>query len=698
MNPGRAGVFRFSPLAKLPEARLDFLVAALIIAAFLLVASQHLGVAPLPDTDESMMLQMPYEMIYRGKLAFPMNRFLGGNIENAWHSRTPLLWVILSGFLKVFGWGLAQGRAFNLVTAALVLSLTYAIGRRLFDWRAGLAAIVLLFSDPTFLDRSRVLRNDYAGAAFALLAFYLYQVAERRRQGKFYLASGLAAGAGVMCHTNVLYILVAIGALMLLRRGMGVIRAKSTYQFAAGASLMMAYEIIYSLVDWQNFLLQNRQDEMHFNVLGGWGWWSNLRSEFERYANWYGGSLKIGAPLTLLHLFLWLSAAALVYLAVRAVLHARRGKLADDPRARLLIVTLVIVLFLAVVTQRKVVLYVIHLAPWFALAAGVMLRDGLELVGRLRRAAWPRANLAYAIAIVFVACALGFFGIHFAGQTRAYLRAVNDPERATFDEIARVLRAVVPEDVCPVSVKQGVLWLAFPEKDYCFAAIENRMRANVDIKGNEYALIASGRRNKKEGKLVRELTEDAKLIAQLRRTAWGTLSVYYTGTNPAYLSLAPARYLFFGNERGYVEQNEIEASREVWAASAEEVGRLTEAETKMGSATGESIQKGDAATGVVQLGAIDLKPYNIYQLVLETSDHRRRWEIVVADAETSAALFHGKLEADGGAQSFTDLFKTRSSGRIVVSLRRAEREPEASLAVSRISLREVGPVVRTPIN
>jgi hypothetical protein len=300
--------------------------------------------------------------------------------------------------------------------------------------------------------------------------------------------------------------------------------------------------------------------------------------------------------------------------------------------------------------------------------------------------------------ILAIACAVGFYGLSLVRQNRDFLRAVNDPQRASFDELAGVLRKVIPEDVCPVSVKQGVLWLAFPEKDYCFAAIENRMQVAVDIKGNEYALIASARRNKKEGKLVRELTEGAKLIAQLRRTPWGTLSVYYTGANPAYLSLAPAHYLFFGKERGYVSETEIEAAQEVWAASAEELSQSAGGENQIASSAGFTIQQSAFATGTTKLGAIHLRPATIYQLILETSKQRGGWEIIVTDEETSAVIHDGKLGTHDEAQHFEDLLKTRTSGHILVSLRHAGQEREASITVSRISLREVAPVFRAALN
>src|SRR6266849_6316668 len=162
----------------LMRAKLDFIGVALVVAGFLFVAVQRLGDVPLPDSDESMMLQISYEMLHHGKLAFPMKGFYGGNIENAWHSLTPVYFVTLSGFMKLFGWGLAQGRAFNLITAAFLLLMVYLAARKIFAWPVGLIAVLLLISDPLFLERSRLLRNDLIAAAFGLLAFYLYERAE----------------------------------------------------------------------------------------------------------------------------------------------------------------------------------------------------------------------------------------------------------------------------------------------------------------------------------------------------------------------------------------------------------------------------------------------------------------------------------------------------------------------------------------
>src|SRR5262249_54766315 len=110
----------------------DLVLVPALLTGFIAVASQRIGAFPIPDDgDESMIPQVPYEILNRGKFAWPMYRYLGGNIENAWHSFRPVYYMMLTGFFKIFGWGLTQGRVFNLLTAAALLFLVYLISRRL---------------------------------------------------------------------------------------------------------------------------------------------------------------------------------------------------------------------------------------------------------------------------------------------------------------------------------------------------------------------------------------------------------------------------------------------------------------------------------------------------------------------------------------------------------------------------------------
>src|SRR5262249_16550072 len=227
-------------------------------------------------------------------------------------------------------------------------------------------------------------RNDMLAASFGLLAFYLYERAEEKKRRSYYIASGVAAGAGVMCHTNLIYMLIVILALLLMRRGWRMIREREVYLFSAGALVVMAYELIYDVIDYRNFVLQNRKDTVHFQVLEPLGWWRNLISEPHRYVEWYEvRGVKFAPSPELLHFFMILSVVAFLYLAIRRARGESRRALAEDPRNRLLASAIVVILFFALVTQRKVTQYVVHLAPWLALMAAVMVSDAVAAIRRL---------------------------------------------------------------------------------------------------------------------------------------------------------------------------------------------------------------------------------------------------------------------------------------------------------------------------
>ncbi len=538
------------------KSNLDFALVAVVISGFVVVAAQRLGVVPVPEGDEAFTLQVPYEMLQRGKLALPMLRYLGGNIENVWHSFTPVYFLLLSGFFKLFGFGIAQGRAFNLMTAALTLLMVYLIGRKLFDWRAGLIAVVMLVGDQTFLERSRLLRNDYAAATFALLAYFLYEMAERRKSSRLLAASGLAAGAGVMCHTNVIYMVAAICLLILLKEGWRAFRSKNLYVFASGAFVVMAYEIVYDLIDYKNFQLQNRGDELHFRVLGYSGFWQNLLEEKSRYARWYTGGLMFpGLSQITLRVFQALAVVAIIYLVVQCARRIKRAGIMSDPKVRAFIVTLVVVLFHALIVSHKRIYYLAHLAPWFALCVGILARDGLDWISRLRRETMPHARLAHGVAVALIALTATGYGLQLASQYREYSIRVRNPDLASFEEFTTVIRSIVPDGLCPVAVKNPSVWLAFPETDRCFATIESRMKEALDIDGKEYALVtrlnALPERSRPDADSDEAGPRDYHLLGEMRETPYGNLLIYYTGNDPRYLTLAPKRYQFFGELRGH---------------------------------------------------------------------------------------------------------------------------------------------------
>lgn len=650
----------------------DFAIFALVVSGFVYVAAERLATVPLPDTDESMTLQIAYEMLNHGKLAFPMMSFYGGNIENAWHSLTPLAFVTLSGFLKVFGWGLLQGRAYTLITSVLLLLMLYLLGRRLFWWQTGLCAVVLVISDPIFLARSRLVRFDILSAAFALLAFYLYEKAQDNESKWYYVASGVAAGAGVMSHTNVLYIFLVIGSLMLLKDKWAIFRKGKLYLFSAGALTAMSYEIVFAIVDHRNFILQNRKDDVHFRVLEPLGWLRNFATEPTRYVRWFEArGARTTTETLLLHFFLLATIAAIIYLMAIAMFRIKDRRSLSEPRVRLLIATLIIALFFAVVIQRKVTHYVVHLAPWFALCVAVLLRDVTTGILRVRAQQWRWARPAYAASVAIAAMLAAAYGYGLLKQNRNYLANVRNPDQASFEDVKTALRSIVPDELCPASIASGYLWLAFPERDNCyFAYMEASLDEPLALEGKEYALIVKPKFEGRVLKLTGSGFEKFHLLGELRRTAYGTLMVYYTGSDPRFNTAAPRRYYFFGRQRGYVGDEQLERGREVWDANETgfEWKPVTAVQTSAPiDADEDSPEEGHRRDRWMEFCSVDLQPNSMYRVTAEFTD-QRGYDIAIIRGHTVSPV-ENISNSDEASHRIDGLFKTSANGRVVFAVR-----------------------------
>ena len=174
-----------------------------------------------------------------------------------------------------------------------------------------------------------------------------------------------------------------------------------------------------------------------------------------------------------------------------------------------------------------------------------MLRDAMDRIATLRTSSLPhRAGVA-----AVVLGAVGFASL-LVVQSRMYLAAVRKPNLASFAEFTAAIREIIPDGLCPVAVKNPSVWLAFPEKDRCFATIENRFRqeAYADIDGKEYALVT--RPNALPDRLF-DGGGGYHLLGEMKNTPYGNLLIYYSGSDPRYLEMKPKRYEFFGELGGY---------------------------------------------------------------------------------------------------------------------------------------------------
>lgn len=685
-RPGLSpGVYTPASALSLLRKHSGFVLFVLVLGGFVFLAAQRLGTVPVPDKgNEAFMLQVPYEILHRGKIAVPLWRYLGGNIENSWHSYRPVYFLMLSGFYKVFGLGLLQGRAFNLITAAVTLLLVYLIGRRMFDWRVGLVAVLMLVSDLLFFERSRMLRDDFAACMFALAAFYLYEMAEERKRGLLYFGSGLAVGAGLMCHLNVLYIVGAICLLMLMRTGLRVFSSKKLYYFGLGVFAVTAYEIVYDIIDYKNFRLQNRGDNAHFGFLNGSGLWRNLLDEPDRYLDWYANSgLFSSTPRTLTHVFQFLSAVAFIYLIVRVARWVRTRGAIIEPRVRILVTTALAMIFFAIMT-RKVDYYVVNLSVWLALCVGILSSDALNQVMRLRSQESGLSKVAYVVGMMCVAISVLAYGYLFAKQQRSYLREVRNPELASFEEFKETLRSLVPDGVCPVAVTAPVIAIAFPEADLCFASIEPRMMDLVDIEGKDYALLT---RHKNPEHWENQLSNIRYLLGELRDTPYGNFAVYYTGVDPRYLAIRAKSFQMFGRWRGHVSDQQIAEAREVWKADANELSKCA------GQAEPTNVSGGFAirSQSFVDLCALELAPNTAYQLSLDESSNSE-WEAVIINQDTGSWVKQIEIGSSTSRQHIEELFRTFGSGRVRIAIRPSKPPANDPVQVYGMAVREVGPL------
>src|SRR5262249_13536729 len=141
----------------------------------------------------------------------------------------------------------------------------------------------------------------------------------------------------------------------------------------------------------------------HFKVLDLWGWLNNLSHEPRRYVEWLNGrGVEFPTSLTLQHIFLLLTGVALIYLIIRAISSVKQSTATADNHLRLLITTLVVMFFFALITQRKVTQYIVHLSPWFGLCVGVMVADCIDMIRALKSSSLARGVLLYRSGLIFL--------------------------------------------------------------------------------------------------------------------------------------------------------------------------------------------------------------------------------------------------------------------------------------------------------
>jgi 4-amino-4-deoxy-L-arabinose transferase-like glycosyltransferase len=353
---------------------------------------------------------------------------------------------LLAATFRLLGVGLLQARLETVALGLLVLILTHALARRLFSARVGLVAVAFLLvvrlvgttryliTGIPFVDLARICRYDMAVPVFGLAALLLYVVAPRRPGAQ--VLAGLAAGLAGLSHLYGAFWIVALLVLALFdRRGVRAVGA-----MLLGVAIAWLPYLAYVLAHPVDWLGQMRGYAPRFDLLHVDWYRQNLLREPQRYGPGLGptGWGYLARP------GFW---ATLLLLPASAFALLRRGIVADDGAARIVVIpALVLFVAFSLLLQSKVVNYVLTLLPLAAIA----LAWG---VNRLFAGGRWRAVLSFALAAVIL-----------EGGTR--LALLQEVARATtpYEEFVRRVRQHVPDGMRILGLHK--YWLGFHDRDY----------------------------------------------------------------------------------------------------------------------------------------------------------------------------------------------------------------------------------------
>ena len=264
--------------------RLPQLVAAAIVALFLLANLRGLDVTPPVNQDEPWIAAPGVEFFTSGRFATRLFAGYYGS-ERHYYDFMPLMSLLEGASITAFGMSLVSVRAVSLILAAITLVLTYLVGRRfLSEWHGVLAMVILAawpiatgrlppLASPTtgipLTDLGRIGRYDILVPVFGLAALLsLMRGMDRPTWSAVWLtvSGALAALATLSHYYGVLWLLV-ITALMVATGGR---QHLSQLRWpAAGFALTMIPWVWFVAQDIGVFIIQKQaQARIYFGDMG----------------------------------------------------------------------------------------------------------------------------------------------------------------------------------------------------------------------------------------------------------------------------------------------------------------------------------------------------------------------------------------------------------------------------------------------
>jgi mannosyltransferase len=153
-------------------------------------------------------------------------------------SSPPLYYLLLGGWMRLFGDSEAAVRSLSVIAGVLTVGAVLAIGWRLFSAETGLLAALLAAVAPTHVFYSQQARMYSLLALLGLLSsYYLWRAIEDRR-ARFYVAYVLSTLGALYTHNFALHLLPAQTVVILLS---GALRRARWRWAASGAAIAIGY-------------------------------------------------------------------------------------------------------------------------------------------------------------------------------------------------------------------------------------------------------------------------------------------------------------------------------------------------------------------------------------------------------------------------------------------------------------------------
>jgi 4-amino-4-deoxy-L-arabinose transferase-like glycosyltransferase len=417
----------------------------------------------------------------------------------------PLYPLFVALFYKLLGLGVWQGRLVSFFSGLLVVSLTYQLGRKLFQPKVGLWAAAVLCLLPIavpgesagllypgaipLLDMARALRYDVMTAVWFLAAclLFLRTVAKDPRVilalrlgsgqvhrggipgsskecgiphfvrndngvGRYglelgYFGVGLLVGLATLTHIYGAFILALFVLWLWQRQGWSLLRQRILYLLLAGWLLALLPWLIYILQDLSAYLGQQLRHQTRFHLFELHFYIDNLLREPWRYLKLIG---RFRPPI------IWPRPGFWLMLMTVTVANAALWRRRHEANARFLLLALpTLALLLALLISFKRYVYIILILPFLALQVGYGLSVCEEWV-RQRPFFW---RLLFWL---FVAAAL-IEGIMVTAQNLQAAAATTP-----YYELTEQIRASLPKQARLLALHEYWLGLA----DYDFYTID----------------------------------------------------------------------------------------------------------------------------------------------------------------------------------------------------------------------------------